>query len=165
MGSRRAGSGRRSSRLCRGGVDGGSSLASGKGAKPLVVRGRGAAARAHSRQPPRGLPALHQQGAALQAEAVETRPSPMESWWAQLRRQPRLVTALSKAPYRGQSIPFPLGALGSPSRLFWLSQQRLHDWATGQTWPGLVPSGQAAVSMGPETRPEVPYQRPPLKSH
>lgn len=28
-----------------------------------------------------------------------------------------LVTALSKAPYRGQSVPFPLGALGSPQQV------------------------------------------------
>lgn len=28
-----------------------------------------------------------------------------------------LVTALSKAPYRGQSAPFPLGALGSPQQV------------------------------------------------
>lgn len=105
VGSRRAGSGLRSSRLCRGGVGGGSGLASGRGAKPLVVRGWGAAARGHSCQPPRGLPALHQQGAALQPTAVETRPSPRQSWWAQLRRQPRLWLLHSPRPRIGAKAP------------------------------------------------------------
>lgn len=98
---------------------GGSGLASGRGAKPLVVRGRGAAARAHTRQPHEAcLPALHQPGAALRPGALETRPSPRESWRAQLRRQPEaLVTALCEAPDCGQSTHFPSGPSGSPQQV------------------------------------------------
>lgn len=68
---------------------GGSGPASGRAAKPLVVRGRGATARAHASHHEACLPALHQQGAALQPGVLETRPSPRESWRAQLRRQPQ----------------------------------------------------------------------------
>lgn len=63
---------------------------------------------------------LHQQGAALQPAAVETRPSPRESWWAQLRRQPRLWLLHSPRPRIGAKAPPslwepPAGCSGSPS--------------------------------------------------